>query len=48
MNYKLTAEIMDIIMPLSRRTGVSPMKLITESIIAQYKKEDNVCQKRKK
>lgn len=34
MNYKMTTEIMDIVMPLSRQLGMNPIQVI-EMLIKQ-------------
>lgn len=48
MNYKIPNHILDIIMPLSKSSGVSPTKLIEQAILNQYKQGDNVCLSKKK
>lgn len=48
MNYKIPNHILDIIMPLSKSSGISPTKLIEQAILNQYKQGDNVCLSKKK
>ena len=43
MTYEIPNHILDIIMPIAKSNGVSPIKLIEQAILEQY--EDNVCQR---
>ena len=43
MQYRLTNKDLDLLMPLARELGVTPMKLIEDAIQNQYNKESHVC-----